>query len=290
MKIKNLSLQPYTFTLKNGKLRSGVYINIENETGEKSTGDIAPLPGWSQETLDDALEEIAHKHSEISEINWRYETCLQELAKLQLLPSVSFGLESALLALLDPLPSHTVPVSALLMGTPEEILQEACLRHNEGYTSAKLKVGNLTFDEAQHVIYKLKDQFHLRIDVNRAWSTEDALEFFAKFPLDSFDYVEEPFQNPHDLKRFLHPLAIDESYSLVGLDSLPTLKAVIYKPTIRGGIVGCLALHEWTKKRGINLVLSSSFESVLGLAQISSMAHRLQLSSPLGIGTYHYLK
>ena len=37
------------------------------------------------------------------------------------------------------------------------------------------------------------------------------------------------------------------------------------------------------------LVLSSSFESDLGLAHVASIAHRLSLSAPVGIGTYHYL-
>jgi O-succinylbenzoate synthase len=293
MKIETFFLHPYTIPLVNGKLRPGVLITLIDEKGNSSWGDIAPLSGWSRETLDDALKELSQKKLEIIAIQWTPETCLQELGKLQLLPSVSFGLESALFSLLMPLAAHTVQVSALLMGSVQEILEQAKLRQDEGYTSAKLKVSNLTFEEAAHVIHRLKDKFRLRIDVNRAWNTRESLRFFSEFPLDAFDYVEEPFQNPHDLAQFLHPLAIDESFpydlSLRELESLPQLKAVIYKPTLQGGMLGCLTLHEWTKKRGLSLVLSSSFESDLGLAHIASLAHRLSLSAPLGIGTYHHL-
>ncbi len=118
--------------------------------------------------------------------------------------------------------------------------------------------------------------------------------FFSQFAVDAFDYVEEPFQNPNDLALFSHPLAVDESFpqdlSLRQLEVLPTLKALIYKPTIQGGIIGCLHLLDWNRKRGVELVLSSSFESDVGLGHIASMAHRLSLTSPIGIGTYHFLK
>lgn len=293
MKIKIFSLHDYDIPLKNGQVRSGILINITNEMGEIGWGDAAPLPHWSQETLEESSNLLNQKRQEIMKVDWTPSNCFQEIEKLHLLPSALFGLESSLLSLLRPLPEHIVPTSALLMGSAREIMQQAKLRLHEGYTSAKLKVSHLNFEEAAEMIHQLKDQFHLRVDVNRAWKTSDSLRFFEQFPLDTFDYVEEPFQNPHDLGLFPHPLAIDESYPrplcLKQLESLPTLKALIYKPTIQGGMLNCLGLHEWTTKRGIELVLSSSFESDLGLAHIASMAHRLSLSTPIGIGTYHYL-
>ena len=106
MKIEELLLQPYTFTLTNGEIRSGMHIHLMNEMGEMSVGDIAPLSGWSKETLDEAAQEITQKQPDIVATNWTLETWVEDLARLKLLPSVSFGLESALLALLDPLPSY----------------------------------------------------------------------------------------------------------------------------------------------------------------------------------------
>lgn len=294
LKIKTLQLHPYEFALINGSKRSGILINLTDETGKSAWGEIAPLPNWSKETLKESTTQLNQKQQDIITIEWNTETCFSELAKLELLPSVLFGLESALLSILNPLPAYSVPTSALLMGSPNEILEQAKLRHSERYHSAKLKVSNLSFEEAEFVIRKLKDLFRLRIDVNRAWKTSDSLHFFSRFPLDTFDYVEEPFQNPQDLAQFLHPLAVDESFpenlSLEQLESLPTLRALIYKPTMQGGISNCLSLHEWTLKKGLSFVLSSSFESDLGLAHIASMARRLSIETPIGIGTYHYLK
>lgn len=294
MKIQKLALRPYEIPLTNGQLREGVIINLTDEKGNTTYGDVAPLPKWSQETLEESTKQLNQKMQEILNIEWSGYTFLNEIEKLQLLPSALFGLESALLSLLSPISEKVVPTSALLMGSPQEIMQQAELRYYEGYTSAKLKVNHLSFKEAARLIYNLKDKFRLRIDVNKAWNTSDSLKFFESFPLDTFDYVEEPFQNPNDLALFPHSLAVDESFpqnlNLQQLESLPTLKALIYKPTIQGGMRGCLYLHEWATKKGIQLVLSSSFESDVGLAHIASMAHRLSLSAPVGIGTYYYLK
>jgi len=292
MKIKSLSLHPYKVSLTNGTLSFGSLVKIVDEEGNVGWGDIAPLPSHSRETLEESVLQLNQKEQEIVSKEWLESTCLDELAELGLLPSALFGLESALFSILAPIRKFTIPVSAFFMGSPQDILEQAELRYSEGYTSAKLKVRHLSFTEAADIIHQLKDKFRLRIDVNRAWKTFDSLQFFSQFALDAFDYVEEPFQNPGDLAKFTHPLAVDESFpgdlTLEQLESFPTLKALVYKPTLQGGTLGCLALREWVAKRGISLVLSSSFESYVGHIQIANLAHRLQLSEPIGIGTYHY--
>jgi O-succinylbenzoate synthase len=293
MKIHTFSWHPYEIPLTNGLLRRGILLYVVDLQGNCGWGEVAPLPKWSQETFEEALHQIKHKQREIEEIEWTLENCIQEIRKLKLLPSATFGLESAFLSMLDPLPPHHVAVSAFLMGSPQEIMQEANLRYHEGYTSAKLKVSNLSFDDAAQLIHQLKDKFRLRIDVNRAWSTQNSLHFFKQFPLDAFDYVEEPFTNPHDLALFKHPLAVDESFptdlGFKELESLKTLKALIFKPTIQGGMSGCLPLCEWATKRNVEIILSSSFESDIGLAHIAGMAQRLSLRAPVGIGTFNLL-
>lgn len=294
MRIETLTFQRYQIPMTTGQMRRGILVNITNEAGDSSRGEIAPLPGWSHETLDEAESQLINIRPVILNREWEAHTCLTELSGLSLFPSVSFGLESALLSLLAPVSPHTILASALLMGTPQEIREQARLRLSEGYTSAKLKVSNLSFDDAAKLIDEFKDKFSLRIDVNRAWKTEDSIQFFSQFQKDAFDYVEEPFKNPQDLIKFQHPLAVDESFphdlSLEDLEKLPMLKALIYKPTIQGGLAGCMSLQKWTRKRGISLILSSSFESNVGLRHIASIAHRLSLEKPIGIGTYHFMK
>lgn len=296
MQLQEISWKRYQLPMRIGNgatLREGIYLSIRDEKGRSSEGEVAPLPHWSQETLEQALEQLDRKQTDILAIDWKEGSWAEEISGLKLYPSVSFGLESAVLSLLLPLSPLRVAESALLMGTPKDILDQASARHREGYVSAKLKVGNLSFKDAKAVIDHLKDTFQLRIDVNRAWQTQESLHFFSQYPLDAFDYVEEPFRNPLDLALFSHPLAVDESFpkniSLEFLDTLPVLKALIYKPTIQGGLISCLSLYQWTQSRGISLVMSSSFESDLGLSHIAAMARRLSLTAPAGLGTRHFI-
>ena len=293
MKIRELSSQHYQNTLTTGMIREGYLIHITDEKGNKGTGDLAPLPKWSKETLKESISQLQQYQNAILDMTWTAHNCFENLKALPFLPSVEFALESAILAIVDPLPAFAIPRSALLMGTPTDILKQAELRLKDDCKSAKLKVGNLTYQDAFFIIEQLKDKFLLRIDVNRAWPASESLEFFSQFPKDAFNYVEEPFQNPKELNRFTHPLAIDESFpsdlSLDELEQLPCLKALIYKPTIQGGLTSCLKLDEWCKQKNIPLVLSSSYESRIGLKHIENMAYRLSLChTPIGLGTIHY--
>lgn len=272
---------------------SKAWIGLKNRRQE-SWGEIAPLPQRSQETLEDCLEKIKQQKRNILSFPWTFSNVLETIKTLDLPPAASFGLESALLGLLDPLDAYHVEGSALFMGSLVDIFKQADQREKEGFRSAKLKISQLSYKEATLAIHTLKDRFSLRIDVNRAWKTQESLDFFSQFPLNTFDYVEEPFENVSDLPLFTHPLGVDESFpndlSLQDLESLPTLKALVYKPTIQGGLTYLKTLHAWTETHNLDLVLSSSFESDFGLAQIASLAHRLNLKKPLGIGTYHYLQ
>lgn len=293
MKIKSISLHHFKIPLSSGKDREGSYIQLTDENRNRSWGEISPLPNFSKETLAQAIKQLKSKKESIYAIEWSKNSWMPQLKKLDLYPSVLFGLESALLSLIDPTPSFNLPVSALLMGTFNEIQKKAQFMEKEGFISAKLKVNSLSFKEAFLLIHRLKKKFRLRIDVNRAWNAKDSLYFFSQFPPDSFDYIEEPFQNPHDLYLFTHPLAIDESYpyplNIKELENLSTLKSIVYKPTIQGGLLNAIPLYNWTKKQGKSFVLSSSFESVIGLEKVAAIAYRLSIKEPVGLGTYHYL-
>jgi O-succinylbenzoate synthase len=266
------------------------WIKIKNQQGRSAFGEINPLKGRSQESFNDCLIELWEKKEHIEAIDWTPQIWEEKVFPIDLLPAVSFGIESAILDLLE-YRSYKIEVSAFLSGSYQEIISKANLRKKEGYTSAKLKVCQLSFEEAKKAIHCLKDIFHLRIDVNRAWNTPQALSFFEDFPITAFDYIEEPFQNPKELHLFKHPVAVDESFpnnlSLRDLDQIPSLKALIYKPTVQGGLSKCLPIYRWSKKKKVKLVLSSSLESPLGLSHIAALSHRLGLLSPVGIGTPH---
>lgn len=293
MKIAELNLRPFSLPLTHGKNRQGFLIELTDAKGSIFFGEASPLPTFSHETLEQVERCFFSAKIALQNEEWRKETLSSQLEQYKLLPSLKFGIESALLQSLDPLQPAVLQASALLMGTPDEILSQADAREADGYRSAKIKIGHLNKEDAKRLLHDLKNRFKLRVDVNRTWDRKESLNFFSSFEEDAFDYVEEPFKNPHELKYFTHPLAIDESYpsalTLQDLENLPQLKALIYKPTIQGGYFNALSLNDWALNRGIQFILSSSFESNIGLYCVTLVALRLSNKFPIGIGTVHFL-
>lgn len=296
MKIKQLLATPYDLTYAHGYKRQGALLRIENEENLYGIGDLAPLPERSHETLSEALVQVNQNKNLLSSINWNKNTFLEQLTELSLVPSLAFAVESALFSLFNPTYSCKLEAAALLMGNSvKQILDIAKARREEGFSTVKLKIGNLTLDEASAVIEGVKDLFKLRIDANSKWTLSDSIRLYSKFPIEAFEYVEDPVTSIEELVQFPYPIAIDEPFakgkiSLNQLESLSNLKALIYKPTVQGGYLVGKQLKTWTDVHGIPLVLSSSLESEVGHLHIAATAARLGLAAPIGIGTYHYLK
>ena len=257
--------------------REGLLVEYIDEEGRRGVGEVAPLPGWSRESLEDAEQQLIHG----SEHNY--------------FPSVAFGLESAQLGIMTaPKLPLAFPINRLLSGSAKEMLLEAEGFAKRGALCLKLKLGSLGFHEAIEVVRALKGTFRLRLDLNRRWSLQQSLRFFSAFSPEDYEYVEEPCSNPSDLAYFPYPFAVDESLRELPLEEIlayPSLKALIFKPTLQGGIRVGEVLAQAAKKHGIDLILSSAHESGVGITQIALLAHHLELTHlPLGLDTYRFLK
>lgn len=258
-----LKVYKYTLPLTSGKMREGLLVHL------KGWAEIAPLPLYSKETLQEVLAQL-------------------KKPKPPLFPSVAFGLESAEAACLKP---FSVPIAAFLAGTKEQILAQAQTALTQGCRTAKLKLKGLSLQDALFLIQFLHEKFCLRIDGNQSFTLEEALTFCKQLPANSFEYFEEPLKHPHELKNFPYPVAIDESIEEVSLKQIPNLKALIFKPTIRGGKEAILRYKQLAQEHACDLVLSSAFESGVGLFHIASLIQRFHLPlSAVGIGTYFFLK
>ncbi len=158
----------------------------------------------------------------------------------------------------------------------------------EGYQHIKLKVSQLTDDEAHKTIEQFLGKVRLKIDVNRAWSLEKALSFFSRYSPDAFEYIEEPVDDIKDLSAFPYPIALDETLrEMVGVPALPQIKALIVKPMLTGGLESIQEIVSASKSMKARVVLSSSYESGVGLFHLCSLLSRAEIQlHPLGIDTY----
>jgi len=218
-------------------------------------GEVSPLPGWSFEG------------------------------------ALSFGLQSVETPFYNE--PFSVPVAALLMGSQGEILEEAQRAKERGQTTAKLKIRGLAVEEAAALTRELASSFILRIDGNQCYSLEDAHAFCARIPLDRIEYFEEILKDPKEVVHFPYPVALDESLGCFGIQTapIPHLKALIFKPTLRGGMQEAILFKEEAEKLRCTMVLSASFESGVGIFHIALLAKKLGLDThPQGLGTYSYLE
>ena len=286
MLIKEFTIEP--FLIDSICLRKGILLTVKNQNNEVAKAEISPLPGYSIETLDDAMNVLRTCERKVLTTWWSIEA-LTFLDSWQLPPSVFFGLKSALLDLLDPIkcdpPCKTY---ALLFGGQDEILIKAQEAKAEGFQSAKVKLGHFSINDAKSLIDSLSSLFTLRLDFNRQWSLDKAIEFCSHYPQEHFEYIEEPCSNPEELHFFPYPFALDETlqrpHDLEPYLSLKMLKALIIKPTL-------IYPFDHLLKLGKNVVFTSSFEGKVGIGQIKRMINRLGMGDTAhGLDTLRYME
>ena len=256
------------------EMREGFVLKVTFQDGSLGWGEVAPLPGRSRESLLEAKEQLLQ--------------ALSGTLHSPPFPSVAFGLESALVPYTPP--RKRFPLWALLGGTVEMIQEKAKRAEQEGFRAIKIKVSDLSQKEAESVITPLIGKFQLRIDVNRAWTFDEAVSFFSQFPESAISCIEEPTHELDQLHRFPFPFALDESLSDISFSQLslfPHLTTLIIKPTVSGGTYALKILEQLGKK----IIFTGAFESGIGTAQIAMLTHQLQLTdAPLGLDTYRFLK
>jgi O-succinylbenzoate synthase len=295
--------------------RQGFAMQISDEQGHSGWGEISPLPGFSRETIEDVQARF-HELTDWLQGQSVPEACEQLdgtfeswLAKLHLPASLRFGVESAVLNLLAnarqlPLSVllggnqlQTIPINALLSGSAEQVLKKAHETHQNGYRAVKVKVGRSSIHDEISFIKQvagiLGDTVSLRLDANQNWSMEDALTFAKGIAGCRIEYIEEPCRTLAESREFSVStgllVALDESllkFNPQELNDYTDMAAVVLKPTLLGGIERALQFARMAKSLGLAAVISSSYESSLGILTLAHLAAAIGgQETPVGLDT-----
>ncbi|MCE0494674.1 o-succinylbenzoate synthase [Vibrio salinus] len=277
--------------------REGFIVEL-HEDGKVGRGEVAPLPGFSLESVQEAGIQIQEQLAV-----WARGGDVVDFDRLY--PSVAFGLSAAQYELQGLLPQEGNYFSApLCSGDPDGLVEK--LQQLPGKKVAKIKVGlyevvrdGLTISFFLESIPGLS----LRLDANRAWNLEKAKKFASKIPptlRQRIAYIEEPCQSPSDSITFAIDTGIavgwDETLqqslrdSDFRLEDLTGVKAIIIKPTVIGSVQRCQYLVEKAKKLGIQPVISSALESSLGLCQLARLSRWLLPDEVPGLDTLNLFK
>ena len=239
----------------NQQIRTGFLIGNKRQ-GEWFFGEAAPLPSFHKITLKDVFEQLR---------SWIKDPNLDRLCDLHSV--AQFAIQSSLC---DYDPSSPIPINGLCTGA-EDL--------DRRYRSLKLKVGRQSVEEDLQSLSALAARnLHcsFKLDANSLWSFEEVSLFWRGVRehdlVDRVEYIEDPTDDPSKLPELCDfPLALDQLLDEEWL-SLSALKAIVVKPSLQGGISG---VEKWKRKadeHNLSLVLSSTFETSIGIGRIAQLA------------------
>lgn len=328
LKLQDMEIFQYELPLRRPLLltgvrlqkRSGVLIRVTAGGGIAGWGEAAPLPGLHREDLGQVIAVLKIMQKTVAgrmippEPAGLNETLSHWAGAREMLPSLYFGMETAILnlranaagtplaTLLSPTARGRISLNGLATGSGETLAAELQRLAKENYAAVKLKVGRLPLAEDIARVNRARDilppAVSLRLDANRAWSLARAVEFVRQITPRRIEYLEEPLQNPGELPQLWaetgFPLALDETISGLPPDALwpvQPLAAVILKPGVLGGIERARELARRAARTGAKAVVSSAFESGVGLAALANLAAVLNpVDVPAGLDTFRWLK
>ena len=301
--------------------RQGLLIGLRSGSHIAWT-EASPLPGFSQESLQEIEEaliswsESLRLHPQVLRLTGTGDIVNTGLKPLPSHPALHFGLSSALVSLITQKLriSHAelwgldhraaIPVNALIDGPPLSWLQQGRERMTQDYRSLKVKVGRQEIKNELAGVFslarKLRKDISLRLDANRAWSFEEACDFCQQIEPLNIEYIEEPLRDPAGLER-LHaetgiPIALDETLQQAfrpeNRYKVPEsgIAAWILKPTLLGDLTLLTSMADMARRRDVKCVLTSSFESDIGVRVLAELSSVLSPGMTCGLGTLRYFQ
>jgi o-succinylbenzoate synthase len=182
-----------------------------------------------------------------------------------------------------------VPVSALVSAPgPADAAAQAAAAVATGVACVKLKVGgepDVAAFEARVAAVRgaAGEDAELRLDANGSWTVAEALERLAAAQPHRIAYVEQPTASVEDLATVRRStdiaVAADESVSGVAaarrIAEAGAADVLVVKPSRVGGAVETLRIAAAAADAGIPVVLSTFFETGIGLSAALHLAAAL---------------
>ncbi len=282
---------------------------IDPITGKSGFGEAAPLALLSIDDRDDyeqVLEDRLAKFCETGKL---------EQVDLNQLPSIRFGLETALLSLrsedseiLYNTPftrgDQDIPINGLVwMDTCDNMYESALSKIEQGYTTIKFKVGAQDFDEECKMLERIRKGFSafkitLRLDANGAFKPDEAIEQLNELKRFEIHSIEQPIAKDQwdTMEELCHkkPIDIALDEELIGVDVhrygfqlLRHLKPqyIILKPNLLGGLVLSDQWVQLANNEGVGWWATSALEGNIGLNAIAQWVSQYPVETPQGLGT-----
>ncbi|MBD3615538.1 MAG: o-succinylbenzoate synthase [Gracilimonas sp.] len=299
--------------------REGVILVYKDrESGIEAYGEAAPLPGFSNESIEHVEEilKLNKEHLQETIKSGSGQETVQLLNQIHQFPSLSFGIDTLLYDLASkksnkPLVEYLFPGfkgtikcnGTLSIQEKSETLSKAQELINEGFHTLKVKVGR-DFEKELAILKALRLQFpeiEIRIDANQAWTVKEAIANLQTLEPLNIEYCEQPVSkfDLMDLKQVtdssIIPIAADESVrnkkSIEELSKAKAAKLVVLKPMLLGTFNDIFVTKEVADTHNIETIFTTSLESAVGQAATAAISAGLgNYNRAQGLATGTFLK
>ena len=320
MIIRDFKFIPYKLKLKSPfknasfaiNEREGFIIRIVDENNFVGFGEVAPLPGFSLENIENcdvALNKLHYSIIEKSAKKIDFDL-IQELQSISNLPSLSFGIEQAVISLLikrgelSSLLTNSKPIeiNGLVGIEPkDEVLKKIDDLLIKGFKTIKIKIGGNNFEDDIELIKtitnRIDDSIKIRLDINGNWDYEKAEQAVNILDSTKIELIEQPVNNINELVMLADfspiPVAVDEtiksSADARSIIEKSNIQTIILKPSILGGIIETITLIKSAGKLGKKIIISSAFEAVVGRSALMLLSSLVNGNHAHGLNTAAYL-
>lgn len=309
--------RPFQTSTEKISERTGFYLTIKDYLGNFGVGEISPLNGFSNESLQEAENDINHLVNFFSEKEFEFNFTfnLELLSGRKIVPSVIFGFEQALINLLlqqnnpvvtnflSSIKKNLIEINSIVdISEPAETLNKVNDAINTGYRTIKLKIGRKNFDEDLTIIDSIRnnipDEIQLRLDPNGAWDVDTAFVNLQKLSGYNIQYIEDPCTHLDCMLKLnsMSPIPIVLDLCVNTMEDLVThissgkFKYIVVKPMLLGSIVKLIELIKVANSMHVNLIISSAFETVIGRSMLVLLAAMTNHNYAHGLATAGYFR
>jgi o-succinylbenzoate synthase len=271
------------------EIREGIIIQLTDDLGISHQGEIAPIPWFGSESIEQAIlwcQQIGDKIStaQIYQIS-------------DTLPACQFGFGSALTAFnpASSAPASMPDLSALLPSGAAAIARIPALSA-QGYSTFKWKIGVLPIVEEvaiwKQLMTALPGVAKLRLDANGGLTDAEAQQWLEICSQEQqIEFIEQPLgadsiEQMQALAKMYHtPIAIDESVATFTRIQSAYAQGWRGIYVVKTGIAGFpWRLAEFITQHQLDVVFSSVMETNVGRDAAFRLASELKLTRSMGFG------
>jgi L-Ala-D/L-Glu epimerase len=281
-----------TFTIARGSQDTAEVVEVEIRHGDVAGfGEAAPIARYD-ESAESALAYLQGVAEDLGDDPFALEDVMRRL------PNEQFAARAAVDAALHDLSGKLAdeplwrflglerlgPPTSWTIGlaTPDEMAAKAARAHASGrFKRLKLKLGGADGRDADRVraVREVAADVPLQVDVNEAWSLDEALETLPRLAELGVEYCEQPLPagDPGGAalkKEAAIPIYVDEDcHTLADVAACAQIaQGVTIKLAKSGGIGEAVRMAHAARALGLGVMLGCMVESGLGIAAGAAMA------------------